>query len=160
MAQRLPRRAPSATRRPQLKHVMFYLQKTTSYKIKHGASGKSQNATTYPYPTNLAKFRPSQIRPVSRISRKNCALRAQNYVLWCSLVEPTPVYPGGRRGKKNRTHAKLPRLPRRREWRAKRATPCQAETVAIFAWGRELLPQRPTGYTGVGSTSEHHNTYP
>ena len=52
---------------------------------------------------------------------------------------------------------KLPRLPPRREWRAKRATPCQAEAVAIFAWGRELLPRRPPGYTGVGSTSEQHN---
>ena len=52
---------------------------------------------------------------------------------------------------------KLPRLPPRREWRAKRATPCQAEAMAIFALGRELLPRRPPGYTGVGSTREHHN---
>ena len=34
---------------------------------------------------------------------------------------------------------KLPRLAPRREWRTKRATPCQAKAVAIFAWGRELL---------------------
>ena len=51
----------------------------------------------------------------------------------------------------------LPRLRPRRAKRVKRATPCQAEVVAIFVWGRELLPQRPPGYAGVGSTSEHDN---
>ena len=30
-----------------------------------------------------------------------------NKVLWCSLVEPTPVYPGGRRGNNSRPHAKI-----------------------------------------------------
>ena len=41
--------------------------------------------------------------------------------------------------------------------RAPRATLCQAGPVAVFAWGRELLPRRPPGYTGVGSASEHDN---
>ena len=54
---------------------------------------------------------------------------------------------------------KLPRLRPGREWRASRATPCEGKAVAIFAWGRELLPRRPPGYTGVGSTSEHHNIF-
>ena len=39
-----------------------------------------------------------------------------------------------------------------REWRAKRATPCQAEVVAIFAWERELLLRR----VHRRRTSEHH----
>ena len=51
---------------------------------------------------------------------------------------------------------KLPRGPPGREWRASRATTCEGEAVAIFAWGRELLPRRLPGYTGVGSTSEHY----
>ena len=41
-----------------------------------------------------------------------------------------------------------PRARPGREWRAKRATPCRGEAVAIFAWGRELLLRRPPGYTG------------
>ena len=45
-----------------------------------------------------------------------------------------------------------------REWRASRATPCEGEAVATFAWGRELLPRRLPGYTGVSSSSEHHNS--
>ena len=28
-------------------------------------------------------------------------------ILWCSLVEPTPVYPGGRHGNNSRPHAKI-----------------------------------------------------
>ena len=27
--------------------------------------------------------------------------------MWCSLVEPTPMYPGGRRGNNSRPHAKI-----------------------------------------------------
>ena len=42
----------------------------------------------------------------------------------------------------------LPRLRPGREWRAKRATPCQADPVAILEGWRELLPPRPPGYTG------------
>ena len=52
---------------------------------------------------------------------------------------------------------KLPRLRPGREWRASRAISCEGEAVAIFPWGREELPRRPVGYTGVGSTSEHDN---
>ena len=49
---------------------------------------------------------------------------------------------------------KLQRLRPGREWRASRATPCEGEAVAIFAWGRELLPRRPPGYTGGRSNQQ------
>ena len=52
---------------------------------------------------------------------------------------------------------KLPLGPPGRTWRASRAAFCEGEAVAVFARGRELLPRRPPGYTGVGSTSEHDN---
>ena len=51
----------------------------------------NQNAKTYPYPQILAKFRPSKIRPVSRISGICCALRAQHYVL---ILETGRIFEG------------------------------------------------------------------
>ena len=35
-----------------------------------------------------------------------------------------------------------------------KVSPAVAEAMASFAWERELLPRRPPGDTGVGSTSE------
>ena len=52
---------------------------------------KNQNAKTYPYPRNLAKLRPSEVCPVSTISGKFCALRAQNYVL---ILESGRIFEG------------------------------------------------------------------
>ena len=51
----------------------------------------TQKAKTYPYPHNLAKFRPSDIRPVSMISAQVCALRAQNCVL---ILETGRIFEG------------------------------------------------------------------
>ena len=69
-----------------------------------------------------------------------------------------PVYPGGRHGNNPRHLAKTALRSALAESgaRSSRATPCQEEVVPIFAWGRELLPRRPPGYTGVGSTRECH----
>ena len=66
-------------------------------------------------------------------------------VLSCSLVEPIPVYPGGRRGNnscpaRKNCHDFIQPHPCCMEWRANRVTPCQAEVVAVFVCGRELLP--------------------
>ena len=89
-----------------------------------------------------------------------------SFLLWCSLVEPTPVYPGGRRGNNFRPHA---RIATGSAWQG------VARFVATSAWARELLSQAPPGREswqflregehlchrdrlstqGVGSSSEH-----
>ena len=74
-----------------------------------------------------------------------CCIEKKSYCGVRYLNRP-PVYSGDRRGNNSRPHARIAA-----------ASCCQADPVAIFAWRRESLPQRPPGYTGVGSTSEHHN---
>ena len=58
------------------------------------------------------------------------------FVLSCSLVEPTPVYPGGRRGNNSRPHAKI-------------ATASPSQGVAREA--RHSLPGGPRGNFCVGA---------
>ena len=66
------------------------------------------------------------------------------------------MYPGGRCGNNSRPHEKTathsPSQGVARE--ARHSLP--GGSRANFAWGRKLLPRRPPGCTGVGSTSEHH----
>ena len=113
-------------------------------------SSSKKNSATQPFRPFAKRFLLQLFIRVK--SRNNCRIM----ILWClnrplctqavavaTILAPTQ---------------KLPWHPPRREWRAKGATPCQAEPVAIFAWRRELLPRRTPGYTGFGSTSEHHNS--
>ena len=51
----------------------------------------------------------------------------------------------------------LPRLPPRREWRAKRATPCQADPWQFLRGGENCCQGARLGTQGVGSISEHHD---
>ena len=45
--------------------------------------------------------------PKQNVPKQNVPEQTCLQILWCSLVEPTPVYPGGRRGNNSRPHANI-----------------------------------------------------
>ena len=74
-------------------------------------------------------------------------------VLWCSLVEPKPVYPGGRRGNNSRPHAKIATAF------ARHSTRGGASLGICLRWRENCCHGNRLGTQGVGSTTEHHNKF-
>ena len=61
--------------------------------------------------------------------------------IFTSVVEVTPCVP-----RRSLWHHFS---PAGREWRAKRAMACQAEVMALFAWGREVVATTPALILGI-----------
>ena len=88
-------------------------------------------------PPHLRKNIRQAVKNLRKATKKHQACRkptqkkqktaTREQVLSCSLLEPTPVYPGGRCGNNSRPHAKS-------------ATPCQAEEVE----NKKSQKMRPT----------------
>ena len=71
-------------------------------------------------------------------------------ILWCSLLEATRVYPGGRHGNKSCPHAKIATAsPWQGLAREARHSLPGGPRGNFLRRGRELLSWRPPGYTGT-----------